>query len=81
MNAGGDTARRVASGGHRLTVTRTDGFPVHHRRTDALLIGTGERHDALAALDTGVFLLVAPAEGKNAAGAGTGMMALVAHQT
>ena len=28
INAGGDTAFRVALGGHRLTVTHTDGFPV-----------------------------------------------------
>jgi FtsP/CotA-like multicopper oxidase with cupredoxin domain len=68
INAGGDTAYRVALGGHRLTVTHTDGFPVHHRQTDALLIGMGERYDALVTLDDGVFPLVALAEGKDATG-------------
>ncbi|MFE1441088.1 multicopper oxidase family protein [Streptomyces sp. NPDC058739] len=68
INAGGDTAYRVALGGHRLTVTHTDGFPVRHRRADALLIGMGERYDVLATLDDGVFPLVAAAEGKNATG-------------
>ena len=28
VNAGGDTAFRVALGGHRMTVTHADGFPV-----------------------------------------------------
>jgi len=68
VNAGGDTAYRVALGGHRLTVTHTDGFPVRHRQVDALLIGMGERYDVLVTLDDGVFPLVASAEGKNATG-------------
>ncbi|WP_324788412.1 multicopper oxidase family protein [Streptomyces sp. H51] len=68
INAGGDTAYRVALGGHRLTVTHTDGFPVRHRQADALLIGMGERYDVLVTLGDGVFPLVALAEGKNATG-------------
>ncbi|MDR3081552.1 MAG: multicopper oxidase family protein [Streptomyces sp.] len=68
INAGGDTAYRVALGGHRLTVTHTDGFPVRHQQVDALLIGMGERYDVLVTLDDGVFPLVALAEGKNAGG-------------
>ncbi|MDN3021403.1 multicopper oxidase family protein [Streptomyces sp. S.PB5] len=68
INAGGDTAYRVALGGHRLTVTHTDGFPVVHRQTDALLIGMGERYDVLVTLGDGVFPLVALAEGKDASG-------------
>ena len=67
INAGGDTAFRLALGGHRLTVTHTDGFPVRPVQTDALLIGMGERYDALVTLGDGVFPLVAVAEGKNAA--------------
>ncbi|MFE7312189.1 multicopper oxidase family protein [Streptomyces sp. NPDC057555] len=70
INAGGDTAFRVALGGHRLTVTHTDGYPVVHEPADALLIGPGERYDALVTLDDGVFPLVALAEGKGAAGLG-----------
>ncbi|MGC9539035.1 multicopper oxidase family protein [Streptomyces sp. UG1] len=68
INAGGDTAYRVALGGHRLTVTHTDGFPVEHEQADALLVGMGERYDVLVTLGDGVFPLVALAEGKDATG-------------
>ncbi|MGW7471139.1 multicopper oxidase family protein [Streptomyces cyaneofuscatus] len=67
INAGGDTAFRVALGGHRLTVTHTDGFPVRHAEGDALLLGMGERYDVLVTAGDGVFALVALAEGKDAA--------------
>jgi FtsP/CotA-like multicopper oxidase with cupredoxin domain len=65
INAGSDTAFRVALGGHRLTVTHSDGFPVAPVTTDALLIGMGERYDVLVTVGDGVFPLVASAEGKN----------------
>ncbi|WP_405816497.1 multicopper oxidase family protein [Streptomyces sp. NBC_01390] len=68
INAGGDTAYRVALGGHKLTITHTDGFPVQHEEVDALLVGMGERYDVLVTLGDGVFPLVALAEGKNANG-------------
>ncbi|MER5224521.1 multicopper oxidase family protein [Streptomyces flaveus] len=68
INAGGDTAYRVALGGHKLTITHTDGFPVQHQEVDALLVGMGERYDVLVTLGGGVFPLVAEAEGKNANG-------------
>jgi len=68
VNAGGDTAYRVALGGHRLTVTHTDGFPVRPVTVDALLIGMGERYDVVATVGDGVFPLVAVAEGKNSQG-------------
>ncbi|MFE1913672.1 multicopper oxidase family protein [Streptomyces anandii] len=68
INAGGDTAYRVALGGHQFTVTHTDGFPVRHQQVDALLVGMGERYDVLVTLADGVFPLVALAEGKNASG-------------
>ena len=64
VNAGSDTAFRVALGGHRLTVTHSDGFPVVPVTTDALLIGMGERYDVLVTVGDGVFPLVALAEGK-----------------
>ncbi|MGA4997938.1 multicopper oxidase family protein [Streptomyces arboris] len=67
INAGGDTAFRLALGGHRLTVTHTDGFPVRHAEGDALLLGMGERYDVLVTAGDGVFPLVALAEGKDAA--------------
>lgn len=68
INAGSDTAYRVALGGHKMTVTHTDGFPVQHQQVDALLVGMGERYDVLVTLGDGVFPLVALAEGKDATG-------------
>ncbi|MET8696446.1 multicopper oxidase family protein [Streptomyces bauhiniae] len=65
INAGSDTAFRVALGGHKLTVTHTDGYPVQHRETDALLVGMAERYDVLITAKDGVFPLVAVAEGKS----------------
>jgi FtsP/CotA-like multicopper oxidase with cupredoxin domain len=67
INAGSDTAYRIALAGHRMTVTHTDGFPIVPVDTDALLIGMGERYDVLVTVGDGVFPLVALAEGKNGA--------------
>jgi len=64
INAGSDTAFRVALGGHRLTITHSDGYPVAPITTDALLIGMGERYDVTVTVGDGVFPLVAQAEGK-----------------
>jgi FtsP/CotA-like multicopper oxidase with cupredoxin domain len=66
INAGSDTAFRVALAGHRMTVTHTDGFPIQPTDVDALLIGMGERYDVIVTAGDGVFPLVAEAEGKNA---------------
>jgi multicopper oxidase len=66
INAGADTAFRVALGGHAMTITHTDGYPVVPVRADALLIGMGERYDVQVTLADGVFPLTALAEGKNA---------------
>ncbi|WP_204011356.1 multicopper oxidase family protein [Sphaerimonospora thailandensis] len=66
INAGGDTAFRVALAGHAMTVTHADGFPVVPVETDALLLGMGERYDVLVTLKDGVFPLAALAEGKRA---------------
>lgn len=68
VNAGSDTAFRVALGGHRLTITHSDGFPVTPAETDALMIGMGERFDITVTLGDGVFPLVASAEGKSGQG-------------
>ena len=68
VNAGSDTAFRVALGGHRLTGTHTDGFPVQPLEGDALLVGMGERYDVRFTLQDGVFPLVAAAEGKQGQG-------------
>lgn len=65
INAGADTPFRVALGGHRLTVTHTDGFPVEPVAVDALIIGMSERYDVLVTVSgAGVFPLVAVAENK-----------------
>jgi len=64
INAGGDTAFRVALAGHPLTVTHTDGFPVEPVEVDSVLLGMGERYDVIVTLGDGVFAFVAEAEGK-----------------
>jgi FtsP/CotA-like multicopper oxidase with cupredoxin domain len=66
INAGSDTAFRVALAGHPMTVTHTDGYPVVPTEVDALLVAMGERYDVLVTAGDGVFPLVASAEGKNA---------------
>ncbi|WP_043739214.1 multicopper oxidase family protein [Nocardia asiatica] len=68
INAASDTAFRVALGGHQLRVTHTDGFPVDPVSTATILIGMGERYDAVVELGDGVFPLVASAEGKTGQG-------------
>jgi FtsP/CotA-like multicopper oxidase with cupredoxin domain len=65
INAAADTAFRVALGGHTMTVTHTDGYPVDPVRTGALLLGMGERYDVQVTLGDGVFPLTALAEGKD----------------
>ncbi|GAA2223330.1 multicopper oxidase family protein [Streptomyces nogalater] len=64
VNAGSETAFRVALGDHKMTVTHTDGYPVRHRETDALLVGMAERYDVLITARDGMFPLVALPEGK-----------------
>ncbi|OBH99050.1 multicopper oxidase family protein [Mycobacterium sp. E2733] len=66
INSGSDTTFRVALGGHSMTVTHTDGYPVVPVQVDALLIGMAERYDVIVTAADGVFPLVALAEGKNA---------------
>lgn len=64
INASGATVFRLALGGHRLTVTHSDGFPVRPVEVDNVLISSGERYDMTVTLDDGVFPLVAVAEGR-----------------
>jgi FtsP/CotA-like multicopper oxidase with cupredoxin domain len=68
INAGGDTAFRFAIGGHQLTVTHADGYPVHPVTVDTVLLGMGERYDVTLTARDGVFPLVAYAEGKGGSG-------------
>src|SRR6266511_636409 len=64
VNAAAETAFRLAIGGHRLTVTHSDGLPVVPVTVDTLVLGMGERYDAVITLGDGAFPLVAFAEGK-----------------
>ncbi|HEY6687950.1 MAG TPA: multicopper oxidase family protein [Propionibacteriaceae bacterium] len=64
INAGSDTAYRFAIGGHRLTVTHADGFPVEPVDVETLIIGMGERYDVVVTAGNGVFPIVAIPEGK-----------------
>ncbi|MDQ6838954.1 MAG: multicopper oxidase family protein [Actinomycetota bacterium] len=66
INAADDTTFRVALGGHQLEVIQSDGRAVSSVTGDALLIGMGERYDAIVTMADGVFPLVASAEGKAA---------------
>ncbi|WP_417233649.1 multicopper oxidase family protein [Arthrobacter sp.] len=65
INAAGDTAYRVGIPGQQLTVTHTDGFPVKHEKADAVILGMGERIDALLVAKDGFTPLLALAEGKD----------------
>jgi FtsP/CotA-like multicopper oxidase with cupredoxin domain len=65
VNASADTAYRVAVGGHQLTVTHADGFPVVPVEVDAFLIGMGERYDVTVDVQSGSWPIVAIAEGKD----------------
>jgi len=68
VNVAADTAFRVALGGHRLTVTHGDGFPVDPVTVDTVLLAMGERYDLEVTLGDGAFPLVAVAEGKGGQG-------------
>ncbi|GAA4360950.1 multicopper oxidase family protein [Paeniglutamicibacter cryotolerans] len=64
INAAGDTAYRIGVPNQKLTVTHTDGFPVQHIEVDAVVLGMGERIDALLTVRDGHTPVVALAEGK-----------------
>ncbi len=66
INAGSDTAYRVAVGGHRLTVTHADGFAVKPVEVDNVVLGMGERYDVIVTAKSGAFPIVAVAEEKQA---------------
>lgn len=68
INAGADTIFTVALGGHTMTVTHADGYPVRPVETPALYVAMGERYDVTVRLGDGAFPLAARAEGKNGAG-------------
>ncbi len=72
INASADTIFTVALGGHDLTVTHTDGYPVEPVTTSTLRIGMGERYDAIVTLGDGVFALRRRAGRQARPGAGAG---------
>lgn len=59
INAGSDTAFQVGIPNHRMTVTHTDGFPVVPAETDAVILGMGERVDAIVTLKSAAPLVAA----------------------
>ncbi|MCQ4619996.1 multicopper oxidase family protein [Corynebacterium sp. CCUG 71335] len=65
INAGADTIFKVALGGHRMTVTHTDGFPVQPWETESIYLSMGERVDVEVILGDGIFPLTALAVGKD----------------
>lgn len=64
INASGDTAYRIGVPGRKITLTHTDGFPVQHQDVDAVVLGMGERIDALLTVGEGFTPVMALAEGK-----------------
>lgn len=67
INIGGDTAFRVGVPGVPMTVTHTDGFPVRPVSAPTVLLGMGERVDAVITLPDQSLPLVGIAEGKGGA--------------
>jgi multicopper oxidase len=63
VNVGSDRPFRVAVGGHRLTITHSDGYPVDPVTVDAVLLEMGERYDVVVTAADGVFPIVAVPEG------------------
>ncbi len=61
INVGGDTAFRIGIPGIPMTVTHTDGYAVLPQQTDSVLLGMGERADAIVTLgDASVPVVAAP---------------------
>ncbi|NKQ52880.1 multicopper oxidase family protein [Amycolatopsis sp. K13G38] len=65
INAAADTAFRVGIPGVPMRVTHTDGFPVSPRQAEAVLLGMGERIDAVITVPDAAVPLLAAAEGKD----------------
>ncbi len=65
INAAADSIFTVAVGGHRMTITHTDGYPVQPVGAQSLRIGMGERYDVTVKAGDGVFPVVAQAAGKS----------------
>lgn len=64
INAGGDTAFRIGIPGVPMTITHTDGFAVEPTSKEAILLGMGERVDAIITVPPSTTPILAIAEGK-----------------
>ena len=64
INAGADTAFRVGIPGATMNLTHTDGYPVVTQRAESVILGMGERVDAVITVDSSVPVIAAP-EGKD----------------
>ncbi len=64
INAAGDTAYRIGIPGQQMLLTHTDGFPTKPESVDAVVLGMGERVDALIAVKEGTSMLLSLPEGK-----------------
>jgi FtsP/CotA-like multicopper oxidase with cupredoxin domain len=65
INAASDTIFTLALGGHRMTITHTDGHAVQPTEVGAFYLGMGERYDVTVTLEDGVFPLAAAPFGKD----------------
>jgi FtsP/CotA-like multicopper oxidase with cupredoxin domain len=65
INAGADTAFRIAVPGASMTVTHTDGFPVRPTVARSVLLGMGERLDAIVTVPATSTPVLALPEGKD----------------
>ncbi|MEP2774760.1 MAG: multicopper oxidase family protein [Luteolibacter sp.] len=65
INTSGATVFRVAIGGHKLTVTHSDGFPIQPVEVDTFEISPGERYDFLiTANNPGAWPITAISDGE-----------------
>ena len=64
INAGGDTAFRVGIPATPITITHTDGLPINPVPVDSVILGMGERIDAIVTVPQESCWVVALPEGK-----------------
>ncbi|MDH4076460.1 MAG: multicopper oxidase family protein [Acidimicrobiia bacterium] len=67
INAGSDTVYRVAVDNHPMLITHLDGFPIEPVEVDTFQVAMGERVDAIVEVTSGVWPILAVAEGKTGA--------------
>ena len=60
INAGSDTAFRVAVPGTSMRVIQTDGYPVVPVQADSVILGMGERFDAIITVNEAVPVVAVP---------------------